>query len=397
MDGSGLRTLLTFADRSNSSSSSYRQCLVLCGNGMSRQSHIASGIALYKHAVTKLLVPSQNIVLASSGVCYAEAFRGLIERAAADDDAAWKEGQRTVLGFTAKSAGADGSGLLNALLIVQNPKDLADVFGAEGISVATVQKGCAVQGTDWLYVAYIKVGNRLVRTFVPKVGGNGLYGVTCGDFLSAYFHARVSGVKSPHVLFNGTAGGFANSGRQKEFLARGINGLGDVKPGGIIIPTKSITSWSIEKKSTRMRTIVPADVPGSELGSGLIRAMEGTIDKAKMVEIRRLLNFTDNHAAVTAPALETYEFIDELVAAGHASVDVEGAPTNEALDRVVVSGTEPRATFTPIYTHSDDPRASTRDFYDSLAQMGPFFEGSRPLSALLEVVKFMFEHSVRHA
>eukprot|EP00931_Biecheleriopsis_adriatica_P048507 TRINITY_DN28020_c0_g1_i3.p1 TRINITY_DN28020_c0_g1~~TRINITY_DN28020_c0_g1_i3.p1 ORF type:complete len:456 (+),score=71.89 TRINITY_DN28020_c0_g1_i3:117-1370(+) len=386
LDGSGLRNLLTFPDQ--------KQCFVLCANGISRQCHIAAGIALYRHSVTKALVPAGNIVYGSSGIDWAARFREFIERAAADDDAAWDTGNRNILGVKARGP---KELQLNAVLIVQNPKDLAHVFGEQKITVETIQKGASVQGTRWLYVAHIKVGKHLVRTFIPKVGGSGLYGATCGDFVRAYFSAQVSGTKSPHILFNGTAGGFANTQGQPAFVKGGIQGLGDVKPGGIILPTKSITAWGVQKKSTPMRTVLPADAQGSKLGSGLISAMESVFDKMKIEEIKQCINFTDNHAAVMAPALETYQYIDAIVAAGHASVDVEGAPTNEAVDQVVVSGMAPSATFTPIYTHSDDPRSSKNDFYDSLAQMGPFFEGSRPVNALLEVLKFIFEHAALEA
>ena len=78
--------------------------------------------------------------------------------------------------------------------------------------------------------------------------------------------------------------------------------------------------------------------------------------------------------AVPAPALETYELIDELVARGHASVDVEGGAVLQAVHALRAG--RPEITFTPVYTHSDDPRASRHDPFDSLAMMGPLFEGS---------------------
>jgi hypothetical protein len=84
------------------------------------------------------------------------------------------------------------------------------------------------------------------------------------------------------------------------------------------------------------------------------------------------VHFTSHHAAVAAPALETYTFIEEqLVNAGKASVDVEGG----AIWRAVEELGRPDATFTPVYTHSDDPRSSRQSPADSLASMGPWFEG----------------------
>jgi hypothetical protein len=370
LDGSGLRNVMTFPDG--------RQCLVMRAMGASRQCHIGAGIQLYRHSETNALVPHDQIIFASGGTDYVTEFQGMIERIAQKDDE--DQGSRPEL--------------VNACLIVQNPKDLASVFGDDIVDPNTLQPDQSLQGTKWLYMTHIKAGGKLVRTFIPKVGGSGLYGVLSGFFVTAFFKAIVSGTKSPHILFNGTAGGFANT---KGNLGDGVLGLGDIKPGGILIPTKSITEWGEDKVTTPMRTIVPPDSDGDEPGTALLAEMGAAAwaTETWLADIRNLLNLTHKHAAVMAPALETYAFINEMVAAGHASVDVEGAATNKAVNEAATSGLEPRATFTPIYTHSDDPRSSADDFYDSLAAMGPLFEGSKPLTALLNVVKFMFEKSIK--
>jgi hypothetical protein len=383
LDGSGMRNVLTFPCG--------KQCLVLCANGTSRQCHIGGGIQLYRHSGTRELVPKESIVFGTGSHDYVAEFRGMLERIAKEDDEAWAApGGRSVLG---SPAGANKpSDLLSAVLMVQNPKDLGAVFGESGITSGTVQRGASLQGTKWLFMAYIRVGGpggRLVRCFIPKVGGSGLYGATSGYFVSAFFQAEGLGAKSPHIIFNGTAGGFANTKSGFEAAGDGVVGLGEVHPGGIILPNKSITSWGASKFTMQMRTIVPD-------GRALLEDMEKTsgLEAGRMAEVRRCIHFTHNHAAVMAPALETYAYIDEIVAAGNASCDVEGAATCRAVGDAVTGNVEPKATFTPIYTHSDDPRSSKGDFYDSLASMGPFFEGSRPLTALLDVVKFVFEMAV---
>lgn len=57
------------------------------------------------------------------------------------------------------------------------------------------------------------------------------------------------------------------------------------------------------------------------------------------------------------------------------------------LARVDRRGDEVGARFTPIYTFSDNPLHSEHDRYDSLAVMGPFFEGSRFNTSLWKVLR----------
>lgn len=386
LDGGGMRNVLTFHCG--------RQCLVLCASGASRMCHVAAGICLHTHSDTNEPIPDGSIILGSSGTDWPQIFRKYVEQCAKLDLEQWEEDpQREVCGINAANLKQNG-GIVNALLIVQNPKDLALVFGGNMTGDA-VKKNAARCHTDWLFMTHIRVGDRLVRTFVPKVGGSGLYGLVCGHFLTGFFQATVDGVKSPHVFFNGTAGGFAGSAENKNFVEKKINGLGKVKPGGIFMPTKSITAWGAVKDILPMRTCLPKDPEGQALGTAILSEMARAMPEEKVAKIKACISFTDNHAAVMAPALETYEYINEIVDAGIASIDVEGAATNQALHAIRDSGVCPEATFTPIYTHSDDPRASSHDFYESLASMGPFFEGSSPLPELLDVVKFLFDRSIR--
>jgi hypothetical protein len=128
------------------------------------------------------------------------------------------------------------------------------------------------------------------------------------------------------------------------------------------VPTVSIEEYGDPRGPMSMVTLLGPDAKG---WAGLQRAFEAR---------GKVLAVTDRHVAVAAPALETYELIDELVARGNASVDVEGGAILRAV--LDVRGSEPGVTFTPIYTHSDDPRSSRHDPFDSLAMMGPLFEGS---------------------
>ena len=98
------------------------------------------------------------------------------------------------------------------------------------------------------------------------------------------------------------------------------------------MPTKSITTLGAAPVSTPMRTAMPKDDYGEPLGSGLLKALEADLGAGPdFEEVKALLNFTDKHAAVMAPALETYQFIDDVVEQGHASIDVEGGATLQAV------------------------------------------------------------------
>lgn len=79
-----------------------------------------------------------------------------------------------------------------------------------------------------------------------------------------------------------------------------------------------------------------------------------------------------------APGDETYDLIRELMALGFASIDVEAGAVMKAVTRLDAErGGRAPITFAPFYTYSDNPLHSEHDRYDSLAIMGPFFEGAR--------------------
>ena len=244
--------------------------------------------------------------------------------------------------------------LATQLLIVQNPQHLEQALPGR------FAWGARPDDTIVPFaVAYMTQDGQLSRLVLPKMGGDGLYGDTAGDFVRAFFSADI-GARNPNVLFNGTAGGFANT--DASFRALGLAGLGEVKPGGLIVPTVSIEEYGDPRGPMSMVTLLEPGEKGWAAVQDAFRARG------------KVLAVTDRHVAVAAPALETYALIDELVAAGNASVDVEGG----AILRAVLEARErePGITFTPIYTHSDDPRQSRHDPFDSLAMMGPLFEGA---------------------
>jgi hypothetical protein len=94
--------------------------------------------------------------------------------------------------------------------------------------------------------------------------------------------------------------------------------------------------------------------------------------------------FTDKHFSVGAPAVETESLIRQIVETGHATIDVEGGPIVEALKSLGIP-----ATFTPIYSSSDDPRAALEDESKSLAFGGILFDEKRPQPELNRVLRFL--------
>lgn len=87
------------------------------------------------------------------------------------------------------------------------------------------------------------------------------------------------------------------------------------------------------------------------------------------------VHFVDQHAAVAAPSIETYPVVHEMASSGSASVDVEAGSIARAVLELEAEGID--VTFTPVYTHSDDPRRSEEDRFESWAMQAPLFEGSR--------------------
>ena len=234
---------------------------------------------------------------------------------------------------------ADPETIPTSLLILQHPREFqAGMKDPDG--VLRYASGALVD----FFVGYARVAGERRRFIIPKVGGRGLYGDTAGAFVRACFSAGIANL-SPDIIFNGTAGGF----------------LADVKPGeSLLCPTKSIAAYD---GAGRYRSF---DVQ-TRIAGGLAQ------------RLRDRVTLTSSHVSVGAPGEETYDLIREFVAKGFDSIDVEGASIAEAAAAV-------GARFTPIYTFSDNPLYSEHDRYDSLAVMGPFFEGARYNAALWDVL-----------
>lgn len=371
LDGSGGRTLVTFLKDGS-------QVLLVCGYGESRQLHNAGSILLYEgkqldEQGQPCRLPEKNLELASEGLPYEE----IMQKAMQDKLESDAQTKSDVLGVTQEAFAT----MPTELLILQNPKELRQAYGEQLIEMS-VATGSMFE----FYIAYVRDDDgTLRRLIVPKVGGKGLYGDTAGTFITAAFHAVPN--LAPDVVFNGTAGGFAKT--KEQFAKHGVRGVGDVKPGGLLMP-KSVRQHG-EEQVIPLREIfatcgedgIPTHPDERELYQALVEAG---------VEI------TDNHIVVPAPAVETYDMINkDFVEKGlAASVDVEGASCAKAVKELNEEHTKlglPEITFRPLYTHSDDPRASEKHKFDSLALLGPLFEGSRfndkPWQVLKKLLAFL--------
>ena len=335
LDGSGPRMLMTFEDG--------RQFLVVAGMGESRQLHNAGGLLLYEDDAGRR-IPTERLELVRQD-------RDLKSTMRQDIDAA----------LSAEKQGRMGSDILGhsvhpknpiptQLVILQHPRQLAQFLGDKFAFVDDLPAPDAVPFS----VAFGEVADQLVRFVMPKVGGSGLYGDTAGAFVEAFF-TRDADHLNRHVLFNGTAGGFA--GQAEALATQGIRGLGDVRPGGLIIPTQTI-----EQLGEQVMPMVSMVGNDPEAWPDELRAV---LDRAKA-------NLTDRHIAVKAPAVETHELVEEIVAGGNASIDVEGGYIQAAIRQLHAAGLP--VTFTPVYTHSDDPTHSRVDRTAALSYLGPWFE-----------------------
>lgn len=329
LDGSGPRSLVFFDDGT--------KYLVVSGIGKSRLLHNAGSLALYEGTGGRKIT---NIEVAGQGTDYQAVMQKDIAKAV---------------------AASKDPGLPVQLVIAQNPKDLKTAFGdALQFSDVTIDSLVPMQ------LATLKLpSGETKRLLVAKVAGNGVYGDTAGTLVQAFFGAGLTNL-DPNVVFNGTAGGFSNTGK-----------IGNISPGGMLMPTVSIKEYAASGsfETHAMKTMWGKQIPAATL--------------AKLKEMGVVL--TDHHSAVPAPAIETHPFVKELVAISE-SVDVEGGAMISAIEAVNVARKKAglsEATFTPIYTHSDDPRASEHISHHDLAHLGPFFEGARFNPTLWKVMGFV--------
>jgi hypothetical protein len=324
---SGSRQLVTLEDG--------QRFLVLSGQGDSRMTNNADILLLYDHSATGTPIQLNDIELAREGTDLVELYRQQITQTLSDD-----------LAVTGTAFDADT--MPTQLFVCTNPDHLDDALPGR------IRWGKHAQQTDPpMAIAYWdKDDGSCVRLLIPKVGGDGLYGDTAGDFVKAFFTTDV-GKRCPHMIFNGTAGGFrgTDGGTRR--------GLGEVIPGGLILPVSTIEQVG---SGERPRAI-----------AGLLSSNEQDWpDELKQLAADASANVVDDHACVPAPAAETSGVIEELVSAGKASVELETYSILKAVEDLNALGV--RATFTPVLTHSDDPREALVDINKSLAKQGFLFE-----------------------
>jgi CRP-like cAMP-binding protein len=348
LDGAGGRTLITFKEGE-------AQVLLLTGYGAARQRHNGASVLLYELSGKR--IPEENLILACEGISYVNRMRTDIRRALEAEAS-----KPLILGEP-----VNHTSIPTQLLILQNPKEFETAL--TGPDKKNADMSYASGAMFDFYISYARDHAGIItRYIIPKVGGKGLYGETAGDFVEACFTVGIIGL-SNDIIFNGTAGGFDSESPQ-EFITAG--GLGEVKPGeSVICPLHRIAQYEGRGKFTRMKMVT------------LFGGFEGA--SPKELEARRLFEtisntvcFTSDHVAVGAPGDETYDLIRELVALGFTSIDVEAGSIMRAVEKLNENRNESNLiTFTPLYTFSDNPLRSEHDRYDSLAIMGPFFEGAR--------------------
>lgn len=358
LDGAGGRTLITFKEGEE-------QVLLLTGYGAARQRHNAASILLYERSGKR--IPEENLILACEGISYVNRMRTDIRRALGAE-----ESKPLILGEPFNHAS-----IHTQLLILQNPKEFETALS--GPDKKDAEMSYASGAMFDFYIGYARDRARIItRYIIPKVGGKGLYGDTAGDFVEACFTAGVARL-SNNIIFNGTAGGFESESPQE---LKNTRGLGEVKPGeSVICPLQRIAQYEGKGKITRMKMVT------------FFGGFEGGVPKD--LEARRLFEnmsnrvcFTSDHVAVCAPGDETYDLIRELVALGFTSIDVEAGAIMRAVEKLNENRSESNLiTFTPLYTFSDNPLRSEHDRYDSLAIMGPFFEGARFNMELWDALK----------
>lgn len=327
--GSHPRSIVTLDDG--------RQFLLVTGIGKSRQLNNAAMLLLFQGREGS--IRAEDIDLASDGRDMVEVLRADLSRVLRAEDEAEDRPTPT------------------RLMILQNPLHLEHALGG--------RLRWSEHHHDTLLpmrIAYVtKKDGSVERLIAPKVGGGGVYGDNAGAFVKAFFTAG-SGEKVQDVIFNGAAGGFANTAQ-----------LPDVEPGGLIAPQREVTEYGGDVM--QLPTMLSPDEPWPP-------AVQKAIEEAGV-------HLTDRHVAVAAPSIETYPLIHELADDGNASIDVEAASITRAVLELRREG-QP-VTFTPVYTHSDDPRRSEEDRFDSLAMRGPLFEGSRFDPALYSVITTLAE------
>lgn len=280
---------------------------------------------------------------------------------------------QTVLGCCVK----DPRRLPTQVMIMLHPQQIQAAFKQD---VAINEYFSPALGA--VYIGYMR--NRtggLTRLVVPTVGGSGLYGDTAGLFTAAAFDPAVIPELIPHVFFSATAGVFANTDSLPGFLRARVRGLPAIEPGTYVMPEEEI-HWSAGLLP--MNTLVAAVRGRPELQP----ALEKFEQALKQAGVRRY----SRHYCVSHPGDETYEKILTLIQ--HrlvAGIDVEAG----WIQKAVLEAQEkyPRATFTPLYIGSDDPRVGRDEPFHTLAWCGPLHDNTGPDNRLNLILPAMVELS----
>lgn len=265
------------------------------------------------------------------------------------------------------------------LLILDRPSEFAELM-RDHLELRNVPS--KVLGN--LRIGYWRTPSGEIRRIImPTVGSRGLYGDSAGTFVKEFFRSAHILSPVPHVVFTASAGTFA--GTDAQFSKLGLRGLKrGVERDALVAPSRSVTHKGRELHFKTLPSLVHELVGGAEAPQMLPQHTELAKLYNELQTKQRVarIAYTDKHFSVGAPAVETESLIMRMLETGHATVDVEGGPIAEAISSLGIP-----ATFTPIYSSSDDPRAALEDESKSLAYGGILFDAKRPQPELNRVLR----------
>lgn len=165
---------------------------------------------------------------------------------------------------------------------------------------------------------------RIIRNIIVPVGGKGLYHESAGAMVEAFLtHPRIAN-PIRHIYFSAQAGLISNT--EKVCSEVGFKGVGDVDPGGLIVPQSwVISAYGNESKAHQIPTLLTDEFLQSDNPDAqrLIRFIESNE-----------IFLTSNHIGVSCPADETEKDLSRKVEEHKASsVDVECFFCVEAANR----------------------------------------------------------------
>jgi hypothetical protein len=276
----------------------------------------------------------------------------------------------------------DPSTLPTQVLILQHPDQFKEALG-DNLEIHELKSGCLGS----VHIGYYRhPDGTITRLLIPKVGSTGLYGDTAGTFLKVVFEDNLIEHVNPDIFFTGTAGGFAKTNDLLSFRQKGIQGLPKMSVGSFFMPQDCVAD---SNGILPMQTVLDAAVENSE--SQIQLALKSCQLALQEAEIHK----NSAHFSIAAPALETFELIDEIIDKGYSSIDVESGPIMRAVTQIQAQ--QPDVTFTPIYLYSDNPLEARDNPTATLAYGGPLSEGSKKVPGLYRAMHSLLElaHTVR--